>query len=139
MIELLASAFVFTADQFSKRIILRNFSEQSCLSLGPRLKLRRVTHGKPSFKRTVNRVGMVALWACSVAGLAGTIRWGHLFQSQPARISIGMAIGGATSNLFDCLRSQRVVDFIDLGFWRVFNLADLAIVVGIGLALVFLY
>jgi signal peptidase II len=42
-----------------------------------------------------------------------------------------MAIGGAASNALDQVLRGVVVDFIDLGFWPVFNLADLAIVAGI--------
>ena len=39
-------------------------------------------------------------------------------------------MGGALGNLADRLRMGRVTDFVDLGFWPIFNLADAAIVVG---------
>ena len=54
-----------------------------------------------------------------------------------ARIAVGAIIGGAIGNLGD--RAFRegegffggaVVDFIDLQWWPVFNVADSAIVVG---------
>ena len=54
-----------------------------------------------------------------------------------ARIAVGAIIGGAIGNLAD--RAFRegggffggaVVDFIDLQWWPVFNVADSAIVVG---------
>jgi signal peptidase II len=54
-----------------------------------------------------------------------------------ARIAVGMVIGGALGNLADrVFRSGggflrgRVIDFIDLQWWPVFNAADAAIVVG---------
>jgi signal peptidase II len=47
------------------------------------------------------------------------------------RLSLGLQLGGAVGNLLDRLRSGYVVDFIDIGFWPIFNLADLAIVVGV--------
>ncbi len=50
-------------------------------------------------------------------------------------LGIGCALGGAAGNLLDILRRQHVVDFIDLGWWPVFNLADVAIVGGLLLAL----
>lgn len=62
-----------------------------------------------------------------------------------ARVALGMQLGGALGNLIDRLRQGYVVDFIDLNFWPlenwpVFNLADSAIVVGVGLlALTMLY
>lgn len=40
---------------------------------------------------------------------------------------------GAVSNALDRFRYNAVVDFIDLRFWPVFNLADVMIVLGLGL------
>ncbi len=56
------------------------------------------------------------------------------FQSPVALIGLGLALGGAAGNLLDVLRSRAVVDFIDMRWWPVFNLADVAIVVGLVLA-----
>lgn len=55
-----------------------------------------------------------------------------------ARMALGLQLGGALGNLIDRLRQGYVVDFVDLNFWPmqnwpVFNLADSAIVVGVGL------
>lgn len=41
-----------------------------------------------------------------------------------------LLFGGALGNLADRLRYGRVLDFIDFGFWPVFNLADVAITAG---------
>jgi len=46
-------------------------------------------------------------------------------------LSFGLA--GAVGNLIDRLRVGRVIDFIDVGFWPVFNVADGAIVIGVAL------
>ncbi|MGZ8583009.1 MAG: signal peptidase II [Actinomycetota bacterium] len=51
-------------------------------------------------------------------------------------MALGLVLGGALGNLTDRLTrgdrffSGRVVDFIDLQIWPVFNIADAAIVVG---------
>ncbi len=61
----------------------------------------------------------------------------HSFTTRPGIIAIGLVIGGALGNLIDRLFRGRgfgrggVVDFIDLQFWPVFNVADSAIVVGV--------
>lgn len=47
------------------------------------------------------------------------------------RIFIGLQIGGAIGNLADRIRIGYVVDFIDIGLWPVFNIADSAITTGI--------
>ena len=46
-------------------------------------------------------------------------------------MGLGLALGGAGSNVLDQLRRGAVVDFLDLGWWPVFNLADAAIVAGV--------
>lgn len=54
-------------------------------------------------------------------------------------IGLGLVLGGAWGNLFDRVRNGWVVDFIHLHWhdlsWPVFNLADSAITVGVGLLL----
>ncbi len=45
-------------------------------------------------------------------------------------LAVAVFVGGAIGNLWDRIRWGYVVDFVDLGFWPVFNVADVAIVVG---------
>ena len=55
-------------------------------------------------------------------------------QTRPTnllRLSLGLQIGGALGNLLDRLRLGSVTDFIDVGPWPVFNLADASIVSGL--------
>ena len=47
-----------------------------------------------------------------------------------AFVGLGLIIGGAVGNLADRLFRGKVVDFIDLGWWPIFNVADVAILVG---------
>tara|TARA_B100000029_G_scaffold367273_1_gene360726 strand:- start:1394 stop:1819 length:426 start_codon:yes stop_codon:yes gene_type:complete len=47
------------------------------------------------------------------------------------RIMISLQIGGAIGNLADRIRIGYVVDFIDIGLWPVFNIADSTITIGI--------
>jgi signal peptidase II len=48
-------------------------------------------------------------------------------------LQTGMAfiLGGSLGNLMDRVYRSYVVDYIDVGFWPVFNLADVAINVGV--------
>ena len=50
-------------------------------------------------------------------------------------VGLGLVIGGSLSNLADRARLGHVTDFLDLGFWPAFNLADMFIVVGVTLLL----
>ncbi|MGN6587588.1 MAG: signal peptidase II [Solirubrobacterales bacterium] len=67
---------------------------------------------------------------------------GYLFARNPARpwmwVATGLVAGGAIGNLADRVRAGAVTDFIAVGSWPPFNLADVAITLGV-LLLVFLY
>ncbi|MFQ5855079.1 MAG: signal peptidase II [Anaerolineae bacterium] len=54
------------------------------------------------------------------------------------RLSLGLQLGGALGNLADRLQRGHVIDFIDFKIWPVFNLADMAIVTGVGILAYFL-
>ena len=60
----------------------------------------------------------------------------HAIVRPTLRLSIGLQLGGAFGNLIDRLTSGAVVDFIDVGWWPIFNLADSAIVVGMTILIV---
>jgi len=45
--------------------------------------------------------------------------------------ALGLVLGGTVGNLIDRLRSGYVTDFIDFGFWPVFNIADSAVTIGV--------
>ena len=47
--------------------------------------------------------------------------------------ALALVSGGAIGNLIDRLRVGAVIDYVDLGFWPVFNLADTAVVAGTAL------
>lgn len=78
------------------------------------------------------------LTAIAVAVVAATVYMER--HGAPAglwmRIAFGLQLGGALGNLADRLRLGYVVDFIDLRWWPVFNLADSAIVVGVAMVIV---
>jgi len=60
----------------------------------------------------------------------------------PAAIAMGLLLGGAIGNLTDRLVRHHhgaVVDFIDLRWWPVFNVADAAITVGAALLALVLF
>lgn len=77
----------------------------------------------------------------SILGLViivGLLWFARSTSSRVATVALGLVIGGAIGNLIDrAARSDRgfmgggVVDFVDLQWWPVFNVADAAVVVGV--------
>lgn len=53
----------------------------------------------------------------------------------PSPVAAGLVLGGAVGNLADRVIGGTVVDFLDLGWWPSFNLADVALSTGVGLIL----
>ncbi|NLJ56928.1 MAG: signal peptidase II [Firmicutes bacterium] len=47
------------------------------------------------------------------------------------RLALSLLLGGSLGNFSDRLRTGYVVDFLDFRFWPVFNIADVALVLGI--------
>jgi signal peptidase II len=61
-----------------------------------------------------------------------------LFSGSPTKLATlgcGLILGGAAGNLLDRLGSGEVTDYVHFSFWYIFNAADAAIVLGVGLLL----
>jgi signal peptidase II len=60
---------------------------------------------------------------------------GVLFARHPTRpamwVAVGLLAGGALGNLADRVREGVVTDYVSVGAWPTFNLADVAITVGV--------
>lgn len=126
------AAVVFFADHASKRAVQAHLTGAVCW--GRILQLRYVRHSDELYKRAGPRIAFVAIWVAALVSAAWLHNSGQWFQTRFAMASVGCALGGAAGNLVDILRQQYVTDFIDLGWWPVFNLADVAIVTGVLLA-----
>jgi signal peptidase II len=60
---------------------------------------------------------------------------GYLFARDPTRpamwVAVGLLAGGALGNLADRIRADAVTDYISIGSWPNFNLADVSITAGV--------
>ena len=127
---------VFMFDQVTKAII------RSILSLGdswPDEGLVRIVHGL----NTGSAFGLFAGFTnlLVIASIIGIVFILFIFLKQNSsviwlRMSLGLIVGGATGNLFDRLKDGAVVDFISVGWWPAFNIADSSISIGMGLLLI---
>lgn len=81
-------------------------------------------------------VGLVLVTLVALAVVA------YLFSRNPGRpgmwVAVGLLAGGALGNLVDRIRADHVTDFIHVGSWPAFNLADVSISAGV-ILLVLLY
>jgi signal peptidase II len=137
----LVGALIVLFDQVTKHAVVTNFLPGESRTVVPRvffLTYVQNTHGAFGF------FGSHPL-LLAVAALAVVLMFYYWYRQDSAtlltHVAFGLIIGGAVGNIIDRLRLHYVIDFFDLHiqgtpyYWPVFNVADSAISVGVGLLL----
>jgi signal peptidase II len=129
------AALVVAADQLIKYLVVRHLAGRPPVRLiGDFLQFRYATNSGGAFSLLTGAPVFFALMAIVVIG--GILYASGRARGLPIAVSLGLLLGGAVGNLLDrLLRGDQplrgeVVDFIKVGPWPVFNLADSCIVVG---------
>jgi signal peptidase II len=135
--EFLLAGCVLLVDQLTKLFVYWRLVEGRSVSLGW-VRIRLVLSAGGSRLFAGDRRAMLLVWGSAVASIVFVMWHGHFFEHPAAQAGLSAAMGGATSNLYDRLRRGAVIDFLDLGWWPVFNLADVAITLGAMTALWFI-
>lgn len=128
---------VVAADQAAKAAVEANlFPGEQVEVLGP-LQLTLSHNRGVAFGLAGGGGALLILFAAVALGVIG-----YLFARTAARpgmwVAAGLLGGGALGNLADRVRADAVTDYIDVASWPAFNLADIAITLGV-LLLAFLY
>jgi len=134
---LVIALIVLGADQASKAWVIENIPLNTTYEIFPPLReifvLTYITNSGAAFG-LFPQLSLVFTLIALVVSFA--IVW--YYRSIPAgqwlvRISLGLQLGGAIGNLMDRLRFGAVTDLLYVRFVPVFNIADAAIVSGVGL------
>lgn len=76
--------------------------------------------------------GGALLIVVALAALAALLWFFARHRHRPlVWLPTGLLLGGAAGNLLDRVREGAVVDFVDLPWWPAFNVADVAITLGV--------
>ena len=123
-------AFVLALDQFTKFAVIQ------ALVLGeswPREGFFRITRAANSGSAFGLFGGQNLVLTIASLGGVGLILWFFRAAGQRLllRLSLALLLAGAMGNLVDRVVNGHVTDFIDIGPWYIFNVADSAIVVGV--------
>ena len=131
---LFSASLVIILDQSAKAMVVARFPAGRWVSFGG-LTIRSVLNRKLPLESFRSNAALAWLWGAEAVFMVAMVQFGPFFQGPAAAVALGAALGGAGSNLLDRVRRGGVVDFIDLGFWPVFNFADVAIAAGIVLSI----
>ena len=135
-LPILVAICVLAIDQASKALVVSRLGlYESRPVFSGLLHLTRVENPGVAFGLFAGRP---SVWGVAAVAALAVILWVALRRfsySPPVLWGMGFTGGGALGNLIDRLRIGKVIDFVELPVWPVFNLADVAIVLGVGLFL----
>ncbi len=131
---LLSALLTIFLDQSTKAWVRYGLGQTQTLRLG-KVVVRHQLNRRAFFASPETDPLLLLVLAIELATLVAVTALTPLMGATFTAVALGIAAGGASSNVIDQVRHHGVVDFIDLGWWPVFNLADLAIVVGASSAL----
>ena len=129
------AAAVLAVDQLTKQLVVANLAGRPPVDvIGEFVQLRYTTNSGGAFSLLTGAPLFFGIMAMVIIG-------GIVYASRRARplsllVVLGLILGGALGNLTDrLLRGDgflrgEVVDFVKVGIWPVFNVADSCVVVG---------
>jgi signal peptidase II len=136
VVFLLTALLVVAADQLTKTLVKSNLAVGQSLPETGWLQLTHVQNSGSAFGLFQGQ--SLALTIIAFLGIAAlllyaifTYRRFPFLDSTLGKVALGLILGGTVGNLIDRLNFGYITDFIKVGFWPAFNVADSAIVVGV--------
>lgn len=126
-------------DQLSKFWIINNLTVGESLDIIPGIfSLTYVQNPGAAFGILQGRLWLFLIMALLVVML---MVWYNARYSPASiiRVCLGLIVGGAVGNLIDRWNYGSVVDFFSIGWWPVFNIADIGIVCGGIILLIYVF
>ena len=136
MLLLIIAAFVVAVDQFTKYLVTSNMSEGMGIPIIDGIfHLTFILNPGAAFGILENNRWFFVVTALSVLIFLFYYRRTIMAESKLVQMGIALFAGGALGNLIDRIRTGLVIDFFDFRIWPIFNVADIAICLGVGLIL----
>lgn len=128
----LSAIVVLIADQLTKRFVLHSFfPNESRVAIPHVLWWTYVQNTHGAFGLFGDSAILLIVMALVVLGVFWIAFRDAARQSLTVRVAFGAIVGGAIGNIIDRIHYHFVVDFIDLRWWPVFNIADSCISIGV--------
>jgi signal peptidase II len=128
---------VVVLDQATKWWALRELQDQRIIELVWTLQFRLAYNTGAAFSFGAGSTWGRWLPLAALAVVVALLWQGRTARSTLGAVALGLVVGGALGNLADrafrgdgAFFSGAVVDFIDVQWWPVFNVADMGVVIG---------
>jgi signal peptidase II len=128
----ITALIVLVLDYSTKTVALNNLSAQPKQILGTFLQLRLTFNSGAAFSLASS--GTIFLSSFAIIVSVAILYYGRKVSSKQWAFGLGLALGGIFGNLSDRIfrppggLQGKVVDWIQLPNWPVFNVADMAVV-----------
>jgi signal peptidase II len=121
---------VVVLDQLTKAWVRATLAPHEQINVFFGLDITRVMNTGVAFG-ALSGSGAIVFAAVLVAMAGLLVYFAMHIRERGLWLPVGMVFGGALGNLADRVRIDGVTDFIDPVLWPAFNLADVAIVLGV--------
>jgi signal peptidase II len=133
----LAAIAALALDQYTKHIVVTGFAPgESRIAIPKLLYWTYVQNTHGAFGLFGSQAWLLVAMALAVLAVFWFSFRDAAAQSALVRVAFGAIVGGAVGNIIDRFHYGFVVDFIDLRWWPVFNVADSCITVGVAMLVI---
>ena len=128
---LLLAVALFALDQVTKAVVVQTLARGASWPADGFFRITHIGNSGSAFGLFDGQNFVLTI--ASVLGIGVLVLF---YRSHPSpgllvRLSLGLMLAGAFGNLIDRLVRGYVTDFIDIGPWYIFNVADASIVTGV--------
>ena len=121
---------VIGIDQLTKYLIRANMDLGQSIPADGWVRLTYVTNTGGAFGILTNQTFLLTMSAIVGAAIIFLSLSYLPLKAWTLKLGLGLVLAGSVGNLVDRVRFGQVTDFIDVGAWPVFNVADSSTVVG---------
>jgi signal peptidase II len=127
------AGLIVAADQITKQLVVDHVEPGRPVELILGFEISNVRNSGIAFGLLGGSSDALVL-ALTLGALALLLAYFAAHANRPELwLPVGLVVGGALGNLADRVRIGAAIDFLDPPLWPAFNLADVAIVAGVGL------
>ena len=126
------AALLLIIDQVIKNIVHKfMYLGQSIPIIDDLLKLTYVRNTGAAFSLFLGFSFYLSLIGIAAVAAIIYFQWRVPKNNYYLQVALAFVLGGSLGNLFDRIVRSYVIDYINVGFWPVFNFADIAINLGV--------